>query len=191
MKKIALDLDGVVFDSENLYRVYSEIYDVNVLNRDSIINNSFRTIQERYDWNEKIFNDFMSKYNKEIIEKSNLMPGIEVVLKLLSKYYEFIIITARNDYEIKISKNVLEKIGLGNIKLINNDLKKIDSLLKEECDYIIDDNEIVCEEAYYNGVKSIYFKNPASNIILNEEIKTVNNWGEIYKYLMYERLIKE
>lgn len=27
MKKIALDLDGVVFDSENLYRVYTEIYD--------------------------------------------------------------------------------------------------------------------------------------------------------------------
>ena len=26
MKKIALDLDGVVFDSENLYRVYTEIY---------------------------------------------------------------------------------------------------------------------------------------------------------------------
>lgn len=24
MKKIALDLDGVVFDSENLYRVYTE-----------------------------------------------------------------------------------------------------------------------------------------------------------------------
>ena len=28
MKTIALDLDGVVFDSENLYRVYTEIYDV-------------------------------------------------------------------------------------------------------------------------------------------------------------------
>ena len=28
MEKIALDLDGVVFDSENLYRVYTEIYDV-------------------------------------------------------------------------------------------------------------------------------------------------------------------
>lgn len=29
-KKIALDLDGVVFDSENLYRVYTEIYDTDI-----------------------------------------------------------------------------------------------------------------------------------------------------------------
>lgn len=29
-KKLALDLDGVVFDSENLYRVYTEMYDVDV-----------------------------------------------------------------------------------------------------------------------------------------------------------------
>ncbi len=29
MKKIELDLDGVVFDLENLYRVHTEIYDTN------------------------------------------------------------------------------------------------------------------------------------------------------------------
>lgn len=33
MKKIALDLDGVVFDSENLYRVYTEIYDTENIKR--------------------------------------------------------------------------------------------------------------------------------------------------------------
>ena len=36
MKKIALDLDGVVFDSENLYRVYTEIYDTDVNKKDTI-----------------------------------------------------------------------------------------------------------------------------------------------------------
>ena len=34
MKTIALDLDGVVFDSENLYRVYTEIYDVEKKGKD-------------------------------------------------------------------------------------------------------------------------------------------------------------
>mgnify|MGYP000437188654 CR=1 FL=1 len=37
MKKIALDLDGVVFDSENLYRVYTEIYDTDNNKKDTII----------------------------------------------------------------------------------------------------------------------------------------------------------
>ncbi len=37
MQKIALDLDGVIFDSENLYRVYTEMYDVDVMKKDSCV----------------------------------------------------------------------------------------------------------------------------------------------------------
>ena len=37
MKKIAIDLDGVVFDSENLFRVYTEIYDADKHGRYKII----------------------------------------------------------------------------------------------------------------------------------------------------------
>lgn len=77
MKTIALDLDGVVFDSENLYRVYTEIYDV-------------------------------------------------------------------------------EKNGKDNI----------------------------CINAADNGICALYFKNNASNKVDKEKVINVNNWGEIYKYLM-------
>ena len=45
MKKIALDLDGVVFDSENLYRVYAEMYDIDKFKCDNLIDNSPRTFQ--------------------------------------------------------------------------------------------------------------------------------------------------
>jgi hypothetical protein len=38
MKKIALDLDGVVFDTETLYRVYTEIYDVDNYKSDNLKN---------------------------------------------------------------------------------------------------------------------------------------------------------
>lgn len=55
MKKIALDLDGVVFDSENLYRVYTEIYDVNKFNSDNLIDNTQRLFQNRYNWEEEEF----------------------------------------------------------------------------------------------------------------------------------------
>ena len=51
-KKLALDLDGVVFDSENLYRVYTEMYDVDVKKGNNIINNSERIFQKRYNWDE-------------------------------------------------------------------------------------------------------------------------------------------
>ena len=45
MKKIALDLDGVVFDTENLYRVYTEIYDTDIHKKNTIIDNEERTFQ--------------------------------------------------------------------------------------------------------------------------------------------------
>ena len=58
MKKIALDLDGVVFDSENLYRVYTEIYDVEKIGKDTIVDNTQRIFQKRYAWTEDEFKDF-------------------------------------------------------------------------------------------------------------------------------------
>lgn len=50
----------------------------------------------------------------------------------------------------------------------------------EKVDYIIDD-ENIC-------INSIYFKNNASDRIPeNQHLKVVNNWGEIYKYIiLYE-----
>ena len=84
MKKIALDLDGVVFDSENLYRVYTEMYDVDVLKRDSLIDNSKRTFQKRYALNGVMKNqDFCDKNVKEIIDTAKFMTGFELVIKKL------------------------------------------------------------------------------------------------------------
>lgn len=94
-KKLALDLDGVVFDSENLYRVYTEMYDVDVKKGNNIINNSERTFQKRYNWDENEFS------------------------------------------------------------------------------------------ASNNNIHALYFKNNASDKLEeNEYIKNVNNWGEVYKYLI-------
>ena len=47
MKKIALDLDGVVFDSENLYRIYTEIYDTDYHKKNTIIDNTQRIFQKK------------------------------------------------------------------------------------------------------------------------------------------------
>ena len=46
MNKIAIDLDGVVFDSENLYRVYTEIYDTDIIKKESLIDNTQRIFQK-------------------------------------------------------------------------------------------------------------------------------------------------
>lgn len=188
MKKIALDLDGVVFDSENLYRVYTEIYDVDKFGKDNLIDNSPRIFQQRYNWQEEMFREFYQNNAKTVLQNANVMTGADVVIQKLIDNFEIIIVTARSDDEVSIAKEKLKTLCLGNIKIYNNEHSKIQRFIDEKCDYIIDDDETICCEASKMCIKSIYFKNAASNSIEESEyLKVVNNWGEIYKYLILDK----
>ena len=190
-KKLALDLDGVVFDSENLYRVYTEMYDVDVKKGNNIINNSERTFQKRYNWDKSEFSEFYNKYSKIILEKANIMSGAEIVIKKLLEYFDIIIVTARSDEEMKYALEKFEKVNLNMVKVYNNEQKKIDKFIEEKVDYVIDDDSVICVNASNNNIHALYFKNNASDKLEeNEYIKNVNNWGEVYKYLITkEKLI--
>ena len=55
--KIGIDLDGVVFDSEKLFRVYAELYDILELHQNGIIDNREVKFQDRYNWTKDIKNE--------------------------------------------------------------------------------------------------------------------------------------
>ncbi len=184
MKKIALDLDGVVFDSENLYRVYTEIYDVENNQKDTIIDNTQRIFQKRYAWSEEEFKNFYDKYAEKVLNTANIMTGADIVLNKLKEKFILIVVTSRNDFETEIARTRLKEIGLNNIQIFNNEHHKIDRLIKEKVDYIIDDDNEICLNAANNNIRALYFKNNAANKVNHEKVINVNNWGEIYKYLM-------
>lgn len=191
-KKIALDLDGVVFDSENLYRVYTEVYDIDINKSNNVIDNTKRIFQKRYNWDEKEFQDFYSKYAPTVLENANIMTGAEIVIPKLMEYFEVIIVTSRSDDEIKYAIDKFNKVNLSNVKIYNNEHKKIEKYLKEKVDYIIDDDDEICLNAANNSINALYFKNNASQKLEeNEYIKNVNNWGEIYKYIMLKEFNEE
>ena len=48
--KIGIDLDGVVFDSEKGFRVYSELYDMIDLQQNSKVDNQELKFQDRFQW---------------------------------------------------------------------------------------------------------------------------------------------
>ncbi len=187
MKKIALDLDGVVFDSENLYRVYTEIYDTDVNKKDTIIDNSQRIFQKRYNWTEEEFKNFYNKNAEIVLKNANFMTGADIVLNKLKENFEFIVVTSRNDFETEIAIEKLKTIGFEDIKIFNNEHHKIEKLLEEKVDYMIDDDDNICINAADSGICALYFKNNASNKVDKENVINVNNWGEIYKYLMLNK----
>lgn len=187
--KIGIDLDGVVIDSENTWRVYEEVFDVEEVGGNNIINKEEPYFQRRYNWNEEIQDKFWKNYVLKASIDSNLMPGFKFVYNLLKDENEFIVITARGGRIPELIDDAKEKFKKNNIefdKYYWNIHNKAEICQKENVDIMIDDNWENCENVANSGIKTLYFKATDLKMLKETEyLKQVTNWGEIY------RIIKE
>jgi len=186
--KIGIDIDGVILDSEEEFRVQAELFDVIKLNRNSIKNNNELKAQERYSWNKEEMDEFINQKFLEVAKVSNFMPGaLEVINLLKNEGHELIIITARGGI-IKEMKNVAEEqFKLKNLffdKYYWATENKLEICKQEEVDIIIDDYYKTCKATSENKIKTLYFREyPNYELEENEYLKEVHNWGEIYRYI--------
>lgn len=187
--KIGIDLDGVVFDSEKEYRVYSELYDVIDLKKNSKINNQELNLGKRFNWTEEEMQVFLEKYHKKIVLESNYMPGAKDVLKLLkAEGHTLVLITARgglNKDMIKFTEERFKKEGMDIFEKCYWATENKDEVcIKEHIDIMIDDSSYKCEKVAQAKIKTIYLKDASSyDLEENEYIKVLYNWGEIYRYI--------
>lgn len=187
--KIGIDLDGVVFDTEKEFRVYSELYDVLELKQNNKINNAELKFQDRFKWTKEQTEGFLKKYHKKIIIESNFMPGAKNVLKLLKQDgHELILITARgsvNKDMIDISENMLKQNEMDIFdKYYWATENKDEACIKEQVDIMIDDFYQKCQSIANSKIKTIYLKDAPSYVLEETEyIKVLYNWGEIYRYI--------
>ena len=187
--RIGIDLDGVVFDSEKEFRVYSEIFDMIDLKQNSKTDNRKLKFQDRFQWTQKETEDFLKKYHKQIIEESNFMPGVKRILKLLKEEgNSLILITARggiNKDMIKITEERLKENGMDIFDKYYWATENKEEVCKEEnIDIMIDDFCKNCESIANSKIKTIYLKDaPSYDLEENKYIKVLYNWGEIYRYI--------
>ncbi len=186
--KIGIDIDGVILNSEELFRIKGELYDLLKLHKKGVINKKGFLNSERYDWTNEELENFREKYFIEGTKEAPLMPGVKEVLELLrNDGHELIIITARG-LTVKGMKEAGEKkLDESNLKFdkyywsIEN---KLDVCIKENIDVMIDDKASICKQISENKIKSLYFRNVNREILQeNDYLKEVNNWGEIYRYI--------
>jgi len=186
--KIGIDLDGVIFDSEKWYRVYSELYDMLELKRNSIIDNKEVRFQERYNWSEEEKQEFLNKYQEKITWESSFMPGAKEVLQLLKQDgHELIIITARggkNKNMIDITKKRFEVEKMDIFDKCYFGVENKEEVCKnEDIDIMIEDSYRNCKKIADNKIKTIFLKDAPSYDLENEYVKMLYNWGEIYRYI--------
>ena len=61
---------------------------------------------------------------------------------------------------------------------------KAEVCLKEKIDIMIDDSYEKCKRISEAGIKTIYLKDaPSYDMVENEYVKTLYNWGKIYRYI--------
>lgn len=186
--KIGIDIDGVILNSENLFRVKAELYDLLELKRSGITDKKGFLEAERYNWTKNEIENFREKYLIQATKESSLMPGAKEVLELLKNDgHELIIITARG-LTIKGMKEVgeekLNEFGLKFDKYYWAIENKFEICKKENIDIMIDDKESVCKQTSEKKIKTLYFRDVGrEKLEENEYLKEVNNWGEIYRII--------
>ena len=186
--KIGIDLDGVVIDSETTFRTYEEIFDIDFLNGNNLIDRKEPKFQSRYNWSTEEEKEFINKFFLTVSKESNLMSGFIGVYNLLKQQgHEFVVITARGGFIKEMKDDAIRVLEENNIKFDKyywNIDDKLEICQKEKVDIMIDDDWKIAKKLSENNIKTLYFREyPCYELEKNEYLKEVHNWGEIYRYI--------
>ncbi|MCI9000707.1 MAG: hypothetical protein HFJ26_07435 [Clostridia bacterium] len=191
--KIGIDLDGVVIDSETTFRTYEEIFDVDNLKGNHLVNREEPKFQARYNWTKEQEKEFIEKYFLIVSKESNLMSGFLRVYHLLKEQgHEFVVITARGGFIKEMKDDAIRLLEENNIyfdKYYWTIDDKVEICKKENVDIMIDDDWKIIKKLSDNHIKTLYFRD--TNLVKlqeNEYIKEVNNWGDIYRIIKSSEL---
>lgn len=184
--KIGIDLDGVVIDSETTFRTYEEIFDIDTIKGNNLVNREEPKFQGRYNWTEEQQREFIEKYFLKVSKESNLMSGFIGVYNQLKKQgHEFVVITARGGHVKEMKDDAIRLLEENNIMFDKYYWKiedKLEICKNEKVDIMIDDDWKIIKKLSDNHIKTLYFRD--TNLVKleeNEYIKEVNNWGDIYR----------
>lgn len=184
--RIGIDLDGVIFDTERLFRFYADKYDVDHHGTNNIIDLKEVRFQERYNWTDEEKQTFYKDVVYAIEKKANLLPGVYETLRLFKeKGYKLYIITARGIYskeQIDLSIKLLKKCKIDFFdEYIFGVEDKKKEIIDHKIDIMIDDNINICENISDVCIP-IYLKDIYSYDTKKEKIITMFSWADIYRY---------
>ena len=184
---IAIDLDGVVFDTEEYYRTYSNLYDIQHV-KNGLQNKEEMDVHKRYGWDNEVANDFYEKYTEKVLIDSPFKPGAIFVLNELKKLgHTLICITLRGYYrqcEIDVTEKRLKEANIVFDKIIYSQTNKLFACQEEKVDLIIDDNPNTIQLLSQNNIRCFHFRGAGLKKVKHENTKEVQNWGEIFENIL-------
>ena len=180
---IAVDLDGVVFDTEDYYRTYAHLYDIYVV-KSGIKNKSEMNVFDRHGWSKENANDFYGKYTEEVLLSAPIKPGAKFVLdKLKQMGHKLVCVTLRGYYrecEISITEQRLKQAGIEFDKIIYSQLDKVQACLDEKVEVMVEDSHTNIARLSKHGIKCLHMKGAGlKDAESNENVVVVQNWADV------------
>lgn len=186
MRRIGLDFDGVIANTDELKREWFEKHGIllNKLNKSDI----FKELENQYS-KEFIYHLYkgMSEYVfcKASMERISPINNAIKSIKNLSKQFEIYIISARNQEQIMLLQDWLSKYKIDTyIKEIISSSEegkgKLQICKENNISFFCDDDirHLICE-GEYNIVKFLF----NSKLCTVDDIYCIENWNDIVNYL--------
>ena len=178
---IAVDFDGVLFDTETMFRSFSRLYDLKIKG-DGMVRPEELKIQNRYSWSEQHFNDCVECCVENIHKTAPIMPYAKQVLKALSKNNKIYAITGRgllHNCEIETTNQRLKQEGIEFTEVVYSAGNKYEFCKKFNIDVMIDDLYENVIDLANKGVKCLYYRDMVLKMCEHKNVIEVRNWGDI------------
>ena len=177
---IGVDIDGVIYQTERLFRQYAEKYNEEIGGK--MINPHIADSRLKYNWSEEQGQYFVDNYLILVETIADLYPDVREVLGELKKLHKITIITARGEQkaELELTKKRLaeDKVPFDNILYCQK--SKAKACKENNIDIMIEDNYLNVLELKENGIRCLYFKEDFSIDI--DGVEEVTSWKEVKKF---------
>ena len=183
--RIAVDLDGVVFNSEMYFMAAGEWYDCKILGKNSIKKKDEPRVQDKYNWSQEELRGYIDRYANTT--DFDVMPFARDIIDEMRRNNTVLVISARgqfNEDEITIARRKLDEAHIVFDEYYFSYLDKSAIARDQRIDVIIDDRYDVCEQLSKDGVLCLYFRMAGRKKLQeNDLVCEVNNWGDVYRVL--------
>ena len=179
---IGVDIDGVLYQTEGMFREYSEKY--NKLIGGKIVDDTELKAGKRYNWTKEQINDFMQNSYYEVEKKAPLFDMAKEILGALKKTHKIVFITARghiSENEKPLTLKRLADDGILYDDIFFSNRSKVQACKDAGVDVMIDDNPNVIDELLENGVNCLYFRDMRNKPCQNSVIE-LYSWKEIGEF---------
>ena len=189
--KIGVDLDGVVFNTEEMFRACAEMYDLSFGGSGPTHPEEMK-INRRYAWGKNDFRKFYLDNLFTILEKAPLVPlAKEVIEMLIKEKHEVFFVTSRSlPREKEITYQRLREENLDYpVHFSTGD--KFNTCKDLQIDVMIDDYYEYIDALSKEGIYCIQLTPPPLKEVHNKNVTICRNWGEVYRAIQnYSKNIK-